>query len=113
MPPKSLFLLLIFLLAACAAPAPAPTATPLPATATRTPAPTASFTPTSIPTITPTPAPWQIAVTEFGMPEAQAQKLAGLDVRFERVTAYVPDGVRVLDSEGTQVFYTTGRRSFW
>ena len=52
------------------------------------------------------------AMNDYGMPEAQAQKLAGLDVRFERVTDYVPDGVRVLDSEGTEVFYYDGQTEF-
>lgn len=105
MPKQTFLLTLIFTLAACAQPTPAPTATPLPPTATFTPEPTSTPSPTS------TPALWQIAMQEYGMPEEQAKKLAGMNVSFERVEKYV-DGVRVLDSEGKEIFYFDEQTKF-
>ncbi len=100
MPKQTLLLVLIFTLTACAQPTPAPTATFVPPTATLTPTPI----PTSTPSPTPTPALWQIAMQEYGMPEEQAKKLAGMSVSFERVEKYV-DGVRVIDGDGNEIFY--------
>lgn len=103
MPKQTLLLVLIFTLAACAQPSPAPTATPLPPTATLTPAPTS----TPLPTLTPTPEFWRNAVSEYGMPEEEAQKLEELSgkVTFEKYDELV-DGVVVQENGEDAFFYS-------